>query len=126
ILNLPYEGGVRSVNNAVHVPQALPSNTNDASGAVASAEDALHSPPRDYFDATRQIPIQLSYALQVTAGQNPQVAFAQHRIQQAYAQLEAAEVLWMPSLRAGVNYNRHDGVIQDVGGNMVTNSRSSI
>jgi outer membrane protein TolC len=126
ILNLPYEGGVRSVENAVHVPQALPSNASDAPGDVASTEDALHSPPRDYFDATRQIPIHLSYALQVTAGQNPQVAFAQHRIQQAYAQLEAAEVLWMPSLRAGVNYNKHDGVIQDVGGTMVTNSRSSV
>src|SRR5690606_9489632 len=39
---------------------------------------------------------------------------------------QAAEALWMPSLRAGVNYNKHDGVIQDVAGNMVTNSRSSL
>ncbi len=73
-----------------------------------------------------QVPIDLASVLQVTAGQNPQVGFAQQRIQEAYAQLQLAEVLWVPSLRAGVNYNKHDGVIQDVAGNMVTNSRSSV
>lgn len=73
-----------------------------------------------------QVPIDLASALQVTAGQNPQVGFAQQRIQEAYAQLQLAGVLWVPSIRAGVNYNKHDGVIQDVAGNMVTNSRSSV
>ena len=73
-----------------------------------------------------RVPIDLASALQVTAGQNPKVGFAQQRIQEAYAQLQLAEVLWVPSIRSGVNYNKHDGVIQDVAGNMVTNSRSSL
>jgi outer membrane protein TolC len=64
-------------------------------------------------------------ALQLTAGQNPQIAFAQERIQEAFAQLRAAEVLWVPSLRGGVNYNKHEGRIQDVVGNMIETSRGS-
>jgi outer membrane protein TolC len=72
------------------------------------------------------VPIDLASALQITAGQNPQVGFAQQRIQEAYAQLKSAETLWLPSIRAGVSYNKRDGVIQDVAGNMITNSRSSV
>jgi outer membrane protein TolC len=70
--------------------------------------------------------IDLGTALQLTAGQNPQVAFALERIQEAFAQLRAAEVLWVPSLRGGVNYNKHEGRIQDVQGNIIETSRGSI
>lgn len=83
-------------------------------------------PDGDAVIFQNQVPIDLASALQVTAGQNPQVGFAQQRIQEAYAQLQLAEVLWVPSIRAGVNYNKHEGVIQDVAGNMITNSRSSV
>lgn len=96
------------------IPEPLPA----PSGTVDTDGDAI------IFQ--NQLPIDLASALQVTAGQNPQVGFAQQRIQEAYAQLQLAEVLWVPSIRAGVNYNKHDGVIQDVAGNMVTNSRSSL
>jgi outer membrane protein TolC len=73
-----------------------------------------------------QVPIDLAFALQVTAGQNPQVGFARQRIQEAYAQLQTARVLWVPSIRTGLNYNKHDGVIQNVEGAMIQNSRSSL
>ena len=73
-----------------------------------------------------QVPIDLASALQLTAGQNPQVSFARQRIQEAYARLQASQVLWVPSLRAGINYNKRDGTIQDVQGNILTNSRSSV
>ncbi|MGD9857675.1 MAG: TolC family protein [Planctomycetaceae bacterium] len=73
-----------------------------------------------------RVPIDLGWALQLTSGQNPEVNFARQRINEAYAQLTAAEVLWVPSLRAGANYNKHDGVIQDVQGNIIRNSRSSV
>jgi outer membrane protein TolC len=96
----------------------MPELASDPPGTVDAAADASLFP--------NQVPIDLASALQVTAGQNPQVGFARQRIQEAYAQLQLAEVLWVPSLRAGVNYNKHDGVIQDVAGNMVTNSRSSV
>jgi outer membrane protein TolC len=64
-------------------------------------------------------PIDLGTVLQLTDGQNPQVAFARERIQEAFAQLDRAQVLWLPSLRAGVTYDKHDGPAQQVDGNML-------
>src|SRR5690606_3514345 len=83
-------------------------------------------PEAELLALSNRVPIDLAWALQLAGGQNPEVNFARQRIQEAYAGLQAAQVLWVPSLRAGVNYNKHDGVIQDVAGNMVTNSRSSL
>lgn len=70
--------------------------------------------------------IDLATALQLTAGQNPQVAFARQRIDEAFADLRAAQVLWVPSIRAGVNYNKHEGRIQDVQGTIIETSRGSL
>jgi outer membrane protein TolC len=63
-----------------------------------------------------QQPLDLALALALTQGQNPRVAFAQAQIAQAYAQYDAARVLWLPSLRAGMNYNKHENRLQDVEG----------
>ncbi|MEX1041643.1 MAG: TolC family protein [Pirellulaceae bacterium] len=70
--------------------------------------------------------IDLGEALQLTAGQNPQVIFARERIQESMAQLRSAEVMWVPSIRAGANYNKHEGKIQDVVGEVIDTSRGSI
>jgi outer membrane protein TolC len=50
---------------------------------------------------------------------------ASERIRVAAAQLDRAEVLWLPSLQLGVDYFRHDGQIQNVEGRVFGNSRSS-
>lgn len=106
--------------------------TSASQVGVQPAPEAIPVPPAEAGSpdggrpAVFQVPIDLESALQITAGQNPQVGFARQRIQEAYAQLRSARVLWVPSLRAGVNYNKRDGVIQDVIGNMVTNNRSSV
>lgn len=69
--------------------------------------------------------IDLSTALMLTSGRSPQVAFAQARINESRAQLDRAEILWLPSLRAGANYNKHEGRIQDVAGTIIETSRGS-
>jgi len=71
-------------------------------------------------------PIDLSTALALVAGRNPQVALVQQRVQEAFAELDAAEVLWLPSLRGGVSYNKREGTIQDVAGQVIDVSRSSV
>jgi outer membrane protein TolC len=76
--------------------------------------------------AAAETPIDLSSALQIAAGENPQVAFAQQRIREAFAQLQSAQVLWVPSLRAGMNYNNHQGRIQNVEGDIIETSRGSL
>jgi outer membrane protein TolC len=83
-------------------------------------------PNANAVDTDESLAIDLGTALQLTAGQNPQVAFAVERIEEAFAQLRAAEVLWVPSLRGGVNYNKHEGRIQDVQGNIIETSRGSV
>jgi len=94
-------------------PELLPS-TDAAAGADPNA-----APANVY-------PIDFAAALALTSGQNPQVAFARQRINESFAQMRAAEVLWVPSLRAGMNYNKHEGTIQDVAGNVIETSRGSI
>jgi len=43
-----------------------------------------------------------------------------------YALWQQAEAMWVPSLRGGMNCNKHEGAIQDVAGNMIETSRSSV
>lgn len=89
--------------------------------ATVGQPDATDSP--DSLAATQSI--DLTTALLLTSGENPQVAFAQARIEESLAQFERAQVLWLPSIRGGVNYNHHDGNIQDVVGNVINTSRGS-
>jgi outer membrane protein TolC len=70
--------------------------------------------------------LDLATLLWMVDGQNPQVALARERIAEAYAQRDQAEYLWLPSLRAGVNYNKHEGAIQDVAGTVFDTSRGSL
>jgi outer membrane protein TolC len=54
------------------------------------------------------------------------IAAAAERTQVAAAQLEQAQVLWLPTITVGGDYNRHDGLNQDTQGNVFPNSRSSL
>jgi outer membrane protein TolC len=80
---------------------------------------ALKQPRCDY-------PIDMSTALALVAGQNPQVGFARARIREAYANLEAANVLWLPTIQTGVSFNHHEGTLQDSSGAILEVSRSSL
>jgi outer membrane protein TolC len=64
--------------------------------------------------------------LAMVSGQSPVVAHAAARYEEAYARLSAAKVLWVPSLRAGVSYNHHDGNYQASNGGIVDVDRSSL
>ena len=59
-------------------------------------------------------------------GAEPQIAFANERINDAFAQLRAAKVLWLPSIRAGLSYHHHEGPLQDNVGAIVVGSRSAL
>ncbi len=70
-------------------------------------------------------PIDLPTALHLADARNPLVANVREQVRQAYARLERAEVLWLPSLRAGASFNRHGGAIQDVAGAQFPTSRGA-
>ncbi len=88
---------------------------------TAATSGALASSP-----TSSSYPLDLSGVLGLADGQNPQVVLARERINEAYAQVDRADVLWLPSLRAGVNYNKHEGPIQDVAGNVFNTSRGAL
>jgi hypothetical protein len=71
-------------------------------------------------------PLDMSTALALVAGKNPQVAYSQSRIREAYANLQAAHVLWLPTIQTGVSYNHHEGNLQDSTGTILDVSRSSL
>lgn len=56
---------------------------------------------------------------------NPNVMLARERITEAYALVDRAEVLWVPSIRSGFNFNHHDGNVQSVAGEIQRVSKSS-
>ena len=71
-------------------------------------------------------PITLIEALSLVTGRNPRIAAASARYREAYAQYEAAEVLWLPNINAGVSYNHHDGPLQASNGSIQSLSRSAL
>lgn len=91
----------------------------------ASATPAPHVPAGDSYVQPEGQSIDLTTALALVGGDHPTVGIAQWRVQEAYAQLEQAETLWLPTLRAGFSYYRHDGTLQNSNGNILNVNRSS-
>jgi outer membrane protein TolC len=73
----------------------------------------------------KPFPINLPSALQLANARSLDIAVASERIQVAAAQLQRANVLWLPTLLFGVDYFRHDGRIQDVQGNLFDTNKST-
>ncbi len=100
--------------------QSTPPQGPRAAIKLVGAQEML-PPPQEAPSAVEPSPgptvqIDLGGALGQVAGQNPRVAFAQAQIQEAFARLQGAEVLWLPNINAGVSYNRHDGGLQQAEG----------
>ena len=98
--------------------------------AEGIADDlTLVPPPEDVEtpeeDVAEGFPLDLGSALSMVCGQHPAVGFAQWKVQEAYAKLDQAEVLWLPSIQAGFSFHRHDGNYQASNGTIVDVNRSS-
>lgn len=102
-----------------------PAPAEEAPLPVEEELPAVDEPAALPASEPRELPLDFATALGMTEGQNPRIAFAQAQIAQAYAQNQAARVMWLPSLRAGMNYNKHEGRLQDVEGNNLQISRSA-
>jgi outer membrane protein TolC len=76
-------------------------------------------PPPDVLE------LNLPTALTMVGGQHPAIGFAQWRVQEAYARLHRARVLWLPSIQPGFSFNRHDGNLQASDGRVVDVNRNS-
>ena len=114
------------------LPEALPQGPMSGPSAVPlqprTIEEALHPPADAGIIATDQptLDLDLTQALAMAGGQSPQIAFAAARYREAYARLQSARVLWLPSIRAGASFNHHDGVLQASEGDVIDVNRSSL
>ncbi|NOZ40926.1 MAG: TolC family protein [Planctomycetes bacterium] len=71
-------------------------------------------------------PIDLANALGLGGADNLQVRLARTRLFQAQARHLEAKTLWLPSIRLGVGYNKHDGRLQETEGNVIEVERNSL
>ena len=87
----------------------------------AEIESPLDLPP----PPIETYPIDLMTALHLADGSNLQIAVAREQIRQAWARADASRALWLPSIRAGMNFNKHEGPIQDIRGSVFPVSRGA-
>jgi outer membrane protein TolC len=69
--------------------------------------------------------IDLPNALRLANAANPTIALARERVQEAFARLQEAQVLWLPTLQSGPVWNHHDGQLQTSRGELVSVSKSN-
>ena len=120
---------------AVHETQG-PATDSPSSATVEPPAASAEVRPVAYQQIAEEIPslsapdavcpLDMSTALALVAGKNPQVAFSQARIREAYANLQAANVLWLPTIQTGVSYHRDEGNLQDSTGTILDVNRSSL
>ena len=120
------ESKTDSVNSTPHVAIATTADSTDV--RPAAFQQSVEEIPTVLAATSEEpvYPLDMSTALSLVAGQNPQVAFSQSRIREAYANLQAANVLWLPTIQTGTSYNRHEGNLQDSAGAIIDVSRSSL
>lgn len=97
-------------------------------GPMQIAVDPTPTPPRvaTLAPCDKPLPINLPTALKLADVRPIDVGVASQRIELAAAQLRQAQVAWLPTVYLGADYFRHDGKLQDVQGNIVDASKSSL
>lgn len=105
--------------------ETIPLATVSVSVNVEAEPEPQPAAPAD-IESPDVILLNLPTALSLVGGRHPAVAFAQWRVQEAYARLDQADTLWLPSLRAGFSFHRHDGNYQASNGDIVDVNRSSL
>ena len=123
----------RKTKKSKPVAQSGPLPTSSLTSSAAKILPAKHEKPAtkepELLDNTAEensYDIDFSTALSLVSGNNPQVAFARERINEAFAQWQAVKVLWLPSIRTGISYNKHEGQLQNSTGRILDVSRSSL
>lgn len=83
---------------------------------------SLQAPPA----AERSLAITLPAALQLAQARPLDIAAAAERLRVAQAQLDRVRVAWLPTIYLGIDYQRHDGQLQDIVGQVFGTSKSSL
>ncbi len=82
--------------------------------------------PPDLLSGENSHVIDLAGALALGGANSWEVSLARERFIEAQEKLREARALWLPSLRVGAGYTRHDGQIQDTSGPVFQGGRNSL
>ncbi len=93
--------------------------------ALAQSADLSPLPPPVSSPPTDVVGMDLSTALGMVGSDHPTVGSARWRVQEAYARVDQAKALWLPSIQAGLGFHRHDGNYQASDGSIVDVNRNS-
>jgi len=117
VMRLAFPANDAEETQVVGPPHAIVSVASSV--ALASEEQTTVPAIPVHLPGSSPVPINLPTALAMIGGQHPVVGFAQWRVQEAYAQLDRAKVMWLPNIQTGFNYRRRDGNYQAVDGTIV-------
>jgi outer membrane protein TolC len=92
---------------------------------LAATTAPMLPPIAEAHPSETRLPITLPTALQLAQANPIDVALASVRLDTALAQQSRARAQWLPTVYAGVDYARHDGVLQDVAGNIISTDKQS-
>jgi outer membrane protein TolC len=96
----------------------LPSTARAQAGSLPDAKPVEGS-------ASRIVPISLDTVLRLAENQNPQVAIAREKVEEANASRALAQSAWLPSVEIGPTYYRHEGGISNPDGTLTRASWGS-
>jgi outer membrane protein TolC len=82
------------------------------------------SPPTILHDETQ--PIDLDTALRLAGVQNPELNLARQRVLESVALRQLAAAQFLPSINPGMNYDTHNGNLQQSNGNILSLNRSAV
>jgi outer membrane protein TolC len=91
----------------------------------APTSSGLSRPPDRVVPGENLEVISFATALALVARQSPRIAYANEQVNEAFARLQGARVLWLPTISAGAGYINHDGPLQNSDGTITTASRSA-
>lgn len=130
--NQRYElpSGTRNNSNAERESQQVdrhgPHQPTSNSNYHSPSDQAAVNEPENVPQPGQPYPIDLSTALAMGGANHLQIQMARERVIEAHANLTRARAMWLPSLRFGLGWTRHDGRLQETQGGVLEIDRNSL
>ncbi len=110
-----------AIPNASQVPILSSATSQEVlQGPILSKTTPPTAIPQVRPITDRSVPINLATALRLADARPLLIAAAQARVQIAMAQLQKAQVLWLPNINVGVDYLTHGGGIENNNGTLTS------
>ena len=113
VLAMPMGAPPAHAQSANGAQQAEPPVTPLPAPRLAESRAVSETTPAQPEEGDRPLPINLATALRLADARPLIIEAARAAVETAYGLYEQARVLWLPSVYAGVDYQRHDGALQN-------------